>query len=99
MILLKINQVVTGKDIRISKGCLAEALTHVMEHEYSAKGLTETVLSALWVVLTKHFLQCYRANLGLGPGNALSVLFFSLWLFISVVNTCLNSVYSLSKCL
>jgi len=28
-----------------------------MEHEYLAKGLTETALTTLWVVLTKHFLQ------------------------------------------
>jgi len=31
---------------------------HVMEHEYVTKGLTETALITLWVVLTKHFLQC-----------------------------------------
>jgi len=28
-----------------------------MEHEYLAKGLTETVLTTLWVILAKHFLQ------------------------------------------
>jgi len=28
---------------------------HVMEHEYVTKGLTETALITLWVVLTKHF--------------------------------------------
>jgi len=27
----------------------------VMEHEYFAKGLTETVLTTLWVVLNKRF--------------------------------------------
>ena len=30
----------------------------VMEHEYLAKGLTETALTTLWVVLAKNFLQC-----------------------------------------
>ena len=28
---------------------------HVMEHKYVTKGLTETALNTLWVVLTKHF--------------------------------------------
>ena len=33
---------------------------HVLgnEHEYLAKGLTETALTTLWIVLTKNFLQC-----------------------------------------
>ena len=30
----------------------------VMEHEYLEKGLTETALTTLWVVLNKNFLQC-----------------------------------------
>ena len=31
---------------------------HVMEHEHLAKGLTETALTTLWVVLTKNFNFC-----------------------------------------
>jgi len=29
----------------------------VIEHEYLAKGLTETALTTLWVILNKHSLQ------------------------------------------
>jgi len=36
---------------------LIDALAHVMEHVQ--KGLTETALNTLWVVLTNHFLQCW----------------------------------------
>jgi len=35
----------------------------VMEHEYLAKGLTETALTTLWVVLTKHFFFAMTAKM------------------------------------
>jgi len=41
---------------------LVEALTHVMEHEYYAKGLTETALTTLWVVLITHFFALILLN-------------------------------------
>jgi len=51
---------------------LVEALTHVMEHEYFAKGLTETVLTTLWVVITKHLLQCTFATVAYPDENTMS---------------------------
>ena len=35
---------------------------HVMEHEYFAKGLTETALTTLWVALTKHFCSVHACK-------------------------------------
>jgi len=31
-----------------------------MEHDYLAKGLTATVLTILWIILTNHFFAVYR---------------------------------------
>jgi len=82
---------------------------HVVEHEYFAKGLTETELTTLWVLLTKHFLQCmhllrYDSHTFLGVFSVkLHVIspvdmFFPQWSKMSCANHGLVLSHMVGKC-